>query len=640
MSAARDLHALLAAFDPGAPLGARMDVLARLARWVFEDPGSPGGGTAPAESRLVLLCGALEDLPERRRDVGLVLRSAIEEADALHLFCEAGLPGDRGFLGGFADRVARKLLPAPPDDRDLSQILARAFPRGDGADRLAAAPADALIRLGAVLGDASVPARLAMTDAVRVLCVRTAALGMSGEIRRRSGVATTRESPFFELSRAGAEDVIRLTVACRAQIAVVLAHLEESGVSVDVVSRLEVMSQCLGRIEALGVLLAPARGDEDVRARAAARFVAGLAVACSGERSLRVLVRSDLRLLARKVIERAGVTGEHYITVTRREWWAMIASAAGGGAVTAVTCVLKFTVKWGHLPLFAEGLFSAVNYAASFIVIQLLGCTLATKQPSMTAAALAGSLRRCEQSKDLDEVVTMIARMCRSQFAAALGNILMVVPAAVAFDILYTASTGRPFLDPATAAATVASLDPLGSGTVPFAALTGVLLWASSVGAGWLENWAVYRRLPEAIAEHRARRWAGVRTTRFIGAAFARNVSGFGGNLMLGFLLAATPIAGKFFGVPLDVRHVTLSTGALALAVSALGAPLFRTGEFAWAVAGIAVIGVLNFGLSFALALGVALRARNVESAEKLRLARAVRRRFLESPREFFFPQS
>ena len=43
-----------------------------------------------------------------------------------------------------------------------------------------------------------------------------------------------------------------------------------------------------------------------------------------------------------------------------------------------------------------------------------------------------------------------------------------------------------------------------------FAAFTGVLLWLSSIGAGWLENWAVYRRLPEAIAEHRIKRIIGV----------------------------------------------------------------------------------------------------------------------------------
>jgi hypothetical protein len=45
--------------------------------------------------------------------------------------------------------------------------------------------------------------------------------------------------------------------------------------------------------------------------------------------------------------------------------------------------------------------------------------------------------------------------------------------------------------------------DPVGSGTIFFAAFTGVLLWVSSLFAGWFENWIVFRRVPEAIEHHR-----------------------------------------------------------------------------------------------------------------------------------------
>jgi site-specific recombinase len=181
------------------------------------------------------------------------------------------------------------------------------------------------------------------------------------------------------------------------------------------------------------------------------------------------------------------------------------------------------------------------------------------------------------------------------------------------------------------------SLDPLSTGTVFFAALTGVLLWSSSIAAGWLENWAVYRRLPEAIAQHRIGRFVGRRVMTWWSNVFLRNVSGFGGNVALGVLLAMTPVIGKFFGVPLDVRHITLSTGALAFAVSSLGGEAVALG-LPQAVFGIAVIGMLNFGVSFLLALGVALRAREVNRSDSLRLLRAVLARFATRPREFFLP--
>jgi site-specific recombinase len=239
---------------------------------------------------------------------------------------------------------------------------------------------------------------------------------------------------------------------------------------------------------------------------------------------------------------------------------------------------------------------------------------------------------------DLTGLVTTIARITRSQLAAAIGNVGLVIPAAIALDYAYVQKTGAHFLDAETAEYVVHSLHPTESGTVFYAALTGVLLWASSVGAGWLENWAVYRRLPEAIAEHRIRRFIGSRLTGWVSRVFTRNISGVGGNTTLGILLGMTPVAGKFFGLPLDVRHVTLSTGALTLAGSALGREAVMTPAYLAAAVGIVLIGSLNFGVSFVLALAVALRARKVERSDRFKLFVSVAATFLRSPFQFFFP--
>src|SRR5262249_12052797 len=160
---------------------------------------------------------------------------------------------------------------------------------------------------------------------------------------------------------------------------------------------------------------------------------------------------------------------------------------------------------------------------------------------------------------------TMIARISRSQLAAAIGNVACVVPAAIGFNALYRMQSGHNFLDAETAGKVLASFHPLESGTVPYAAFTGVLLWVSSLGAGWLENWAVYRRLPESIESHRLGRRVGKRPLAWLAHFIEHNISGFGGNVSLGFLLGMVPVLGVFFGLPLDVRHVTLSTGSLTL---------------------------------------------------------------------------
>jgi site-specific recombinase len=415
----------------------------------------------------------------------------------------------------------------------------------------------------------------------------------------------------------------------------VTRNLEQFGVSVDVVYRLEVMTKSMARLELLLDQLIPKGAVE--RAAGATRLLSRLLEDRLRDRSTLDLARTNLHLLARKIIERAGHTGEHYITATRGEYVKMLASAAGGGVMTAGTTTLKFLIAWGQFAPAVEGMFAATNYALSFLLMQAFGFTLATKQPSMTAAALAATLRETTGAAQLDELVTVIARITRSQLAAAIGNVGLVIPAVIALDRLHVARLGRSFLDRDKAAYVLQSLDPLTTGTVFYAALTGVLLWSSSIAAGWLENWAVYRRLPEAIAQHRIGRFVGRGVTKWWSGVFARNVSGFGGNVALGVLLAMIPVVGKFFGAPLDVRHITLSTGALAFAVCALGGEALELG-LPQAVVGIAVIGLLNFGVSFLLALGVALRAREVNRSDSLRLLRAVLGRFASRPSEFVLP--
>jgi site-specific recombinase len=129
----------------------------------------------------------------------------------------------------------------------------------------------------------------------------------------------------------------------------------------------------------------------------------------------------------------------------------MLASAAGGGALTSFTAALKFAIGWAHFAPFVEGALASCNYALSFIVMQALGFTLATKQPSMTAAALAATLHKTAAKTELDDLVTMIARITRSQLAAAIGNIGLVIPAVLALDHAYTRQVGHTFLDRETA---------------------------------------------------------------------------------------------------------------------------------------------------------------------------------------------
>jgi len=261
---------------------------------------------------------------------------------------------------------------------------------------------------------------------------------------------------------------------------------------------------------------------------------------------------------------------------------------------------------------------------------------LATKQSSMTAAALAGSIKTTGETNDL---VMMIARVTRSQLAAAFGNVAIVIPSALAADLVWQHYYGAHYFTPEYAHHFVESIQGNDPWLWVFAGVTGVLLWTSSLCAGWLENWAVYRRLPEAIADHRIRRIVGERTTKWAARIFAHNIAGIGGNVSIGLLLGLTPVICQFAGIPIDIRHITLSTGSLALSIVSLGG-LGALGEtdVQRGFLGILAIGAMNFGVSFVLALTVAMRAREVTWRQAIRMLFAVVVGFFASPARFFFP--
>ena len=175
--------------------------------------------------------------------------------------------------------------------------------------------------------------------------------------------------------------------------------------------------------------------------------------------------------------------------------------------------------------------------------------------------------------------------------------------------------------------------------TALYAAFTGVLLFVSSQIAGWAENWFVFYRLDSAIAWNpriiarlgstRAQRWS---------RWWRANISGLAGNISLGMMLGLLPALFAILSLPVEVRHVTLSTGQLAAAIGAIGMPVFSQSAFWWCVAGIAVTGVLNVGVSFSLAFAVAVRARRLKVTERARLRAAVMRRLRSQPLSFVLP--
>ena len=251
---------------------------------------------------------------------------------------------------------------------------------------------------------------------------------------------------------------------------------------------------------------------------------------------------------------------------------------------------------------------------------------------------MAVKLKDLSEPNALSAFVDEVTHLVRSQVAAVLGNVLLVVPAVVLISVVLQALLGQPMIDAKQAAYVLNSLTLLGP-TLIFAAFTGVLLFASSLIAGWAENWFVLHRLKSALRYN-------PRITRVLGPARAErwafflrnNISALASNISLGFMLGLIPAFANFFGLGLQVRHVTLSAGQLAAACSSLGWSVLQTGAFWWCVAAIPLIGALNLTVSFYLAFRLALQAHNVTGVDRARIRAAIWHRCRSAPLSFFRP--
>ena len=659
-----DLTALLNAADPRASLAERHLWVIRLMEWLRHAPidaGAAAGGSrksaaAPA-LRLKHMLGVLERNAEHRERAGGMLVLFLREVDSAALLADFGFAPRTGLWAELGRRLRARVLPLTAATTDLGELFGLLFPPGTDADWLTHLDDETLARLQAVLAPLAESGgdwRQPFLEAIMFLATAVRAAGFSPMLRQRMSPELLKERPFRQLARAAeriselvesggheghaallqeAQFLRALLETCRRCADSVHDHLEVHGVSVDVVFEVDQLKERTHRIDSMLTCVLSAERGRDLL-----RLVAELAHTAERQRSIRGLFAQHYSLLARKVAERSAATGEHYITRDAAEYGRMLRAALGGGAVLGATTLAKFAIAALGLGAFWAGLGAGLSYAASFLLIQVLHFTVATKQPAMTAPALADKLGGVATDAGVERFVDEVAHLIRSQAAGIFGNLMAVVPVVLAAQWLARAVFGAPLVSAAEGGHVLNSLTLLGP-TPLFAALTGVILFASSLIAGWVENWFVWHRLDSAIA------W-NPRIVARLGAARARrwsvwwrgNISGFASNISLGLLLGLVPAVASFFSLPLDVRHVTLATGQLFSAIGALGIGIVASAPFWWCVAGIATIGALNLGVSFFLAFRVALRSRGIRLADRSRIHRAIRQRLLHAPASFVLP--
>ena len=371
-------------------------------------------------------------------------------------------------------------------------------------------------------------------------------------------------------------------------------------------------------------------------------FIKKLICINTNKTNVRRLINESTQSIAYEITQHTAQTGEHYITSSKKEYSNMFWSACGGGCIVAVLCIIKVLLGKVDTSIFGHAVLYSLNYALGFTAIYLLGCTLATKQPAMTASALVSALERKTESKEERNYkywsfAHFFSQVFRSQFIAFVGNVLLAFPIAMllikGIDLLFhyniASSKWRTL---------VTDLHPIDSPSIAHAAIAGVFLFLSGIIAGSVANRDKHHSLYYRIEQHPIlKKVFGKEKTKRFADWYKKKWAGVISNIWFGVFMGMTGSIGIFLGLNIDIRHITFASGNLALGIygSDCRAP---TDMIIWGVVGIGVIGFVNFIVSFTLSLVLAFRARKMKFYELILVGKAVWALFLLSPMQFFFP--
>ena len=559
-------------------------------------------------------------------------------------FTDSGILPGTGFFSEWWRILGHRLLPEVPDERRLKDCLHVIFDHSDDWQWLEKVPQTHAQRLWHLLADKDAQGTVdwqniqqQMLDAVLLLAHRVSGLGVDNELLRAAADFDANTPSFMALSAEALDFVQQFRTALAEQtpltddgshLQVIVAQCEDAlsrirrralstGTSLHLSYLLTRSEQNLARIRELTGILAASHASKtaDTAIDAWAGFARAAFLAENRRNSLRHYLSELSRLLAVRVTENAARSGEHYICESSTDYRHMWLSAGGAGVLIGLMALLKIKAAALHAPPLIEAFLFSMIYGGGFVLIYLLGMTVATKQPAMTAQTLAGMLGdlRATRSAELERMVDVAAAVSRSQLAAIAGNVLIALPVAIAVGIGLDYWHGEPAIPLGKAAHLLDDLDPL-SWAIPHAAIAGFYLFLSGLITGYFDNRASYDEIGPRIGRLRwLRRLFGSDGAARIGNYIRDRMGGIMGNFLFGCMLGSTGIFGSLIGLPLDIRHIAFASANFGYALTGFDFALPLQTAL-WALLGIAAIGFTNLAVSFALALRTALGARRVRS--------------------------
>jgi site-specific recombinase len=601
--------------------------------------------------------------------LSLYLKGILKNKKFSKILTDAGILGDAVFLSEVRSRLFSKLLPDQPKKDTLEYVLNQVFFKKSDPVWLNTIPAEQLEQLFDLLKFrtlyASKEARSPLAElifATEVLIHRIAGRALETEVIQMVPEYENLESPFLAIQKEfaliserlqeqeanyispndiGFRQLLVLHHQCSDYVKAAFKNSEKYGISLRVNQSLLRIRQ---QLERLGVLLPMLAIDNPEEAKQDT-IQLGLKIITYNcdKNNVRKLINESTQLLSYEVTQHTANTGEHYITKDRSDYFRMFWNASGGGIVVGILCITKVLLSNIDTSAFGHAFYYSMNYAIGFITIYVLGFTLATKQPAMTAAALVRALELDRKKQNIAEAekhltfAIFFARVFRSQFIAFVGNVIVAFPVAW-LGIWIIDNVFKYNLALTKWYHLTEDLSPVHSAAIFHAAIAGVFLFLSGIIAGSVANRDKYRHVYYRIQEHPLLKKSFGRTrTKKLAKLYENKYAGIVSNFWFGVFMGTTASIGFFLGINIDVRHITFASGNLALAL--YGANYNISNELLiWGIIGIGVIGLVNFLVSFGLSMGLAFRSRNISLSELGPIAKAIWKHFKQKPGTFFFP--
>lgn len=352
--------------------------------------------------------------------------------------------------------------------------------------------------------------------------------------------------------------------------------------------------------------------------------------------SLRRYFAEHTDLLALEIVEHTSQKGEGYIAESAAEYRKFFRKGVVGGALIACFALFKIYLSRHMQGEISSAFMYSVNYASCFVLVKLVGGTIATKQPSMTASTITKYIDKDNDLviDDIDSVVALLRRVSRSQFVSLMGNFLTALVVAVAVGATLKYGFDSSLITTDKAGKLIDSVRPIAGGGIAYAAVAGVFLATSGFVSGYFDNKVVASNLPHRLLHHTTmQKLTSERFRLQLGKWTKKNLGTIAGNVSLGFMLGMAWLLTYVLPFSVDIRHIAFSSSNVGYAaINGLMDPML----IAKSAIFVLLIGLVNFVVSFAITFTLALKSRSMPLRSLGKVLLATLLDFFKNPIAYF----